>query len=362
MLNRNIYKIFMICVFLIIPFQLSYAESPSRVSVGVFECPPFVMKMDNNSYSGISIELWEYIAKQMDLEYSIESFTLKDMLESVKSGQIDIGASCTSITSNRERFLDFSHSFYETHLAIAIKEQGHLAILINLLTNKIVLTFFLFFIVGAFIVGGIYYLLEGDSNSKIFSMSSPAKRLTEIFILGLLFVTKGPFQYFHLKSLTARVLTVFMAIATTFIIAGITAFLASSFTLGMLRSDIQGPNDLYGKKVGVISGSTSSSFLKKQSVHRVTFKNKEDLLNALDNERVEAIVSDAAILKYMIKKGRENDRYTKLSVLPYRFEEQNYGFALQDNSPYREQLNQVLLKIRKTDDWKYVLDKYFDRN
>ena len=64
----------------------------------------------------------------------------------------------------------------------------------------------------------------------------------------------------------------------------------------------------------------------------------------------------------MIKKGRENDRYTKLSVLPYRFEEQNYGFALQDNSPYREQLNQVLLKIRKTDDWKYVLDKYFDIN
>ena len=350
----------MVCVFLVMSFQLSYAEGPSNVRVGVFECPPFVMKMDNNTYTGISIELLEYIAKQMDLEYSIESFTLKDMLESVKSGQLDIGASCTSITSNRERFLDFSHSFYETHLAIAIKKKGHLAIFTNLLTNRIFLAFFLFFIVGAFIVGGIYYLLEGDSNSKIFSMSSPAKRLIEVFILGLLFVTKGPFQYFHLKSLTARVLTVFMAIATTFIIASITAFLASSFTLGMLRSDIQGPDDLYGKKVGVISGSTSSSFLKKQSINRVTFKNKEDLLNALDNERVEAIVSDAAVLKYMIKQGRENDRYTELSILPYRFEEQNYGFALQNNSPYREQLNRTLLKIRRADEWKYVLDNYFD--
>ena len=290
MLNRNIYKLFMICVFLLITFQLSYAESPSRVSVGVFDCPPFVMKMDDNSYSGISIELLEYIAIQMGLEYSIESFTLKDMLEFVSNGRLNIGVSCTSITANREKVLDFSHSFYETHLAIAIKQQGRLEILTNLFTNKIFLTFFLFFIVGACIIGGIYYHLEGDSNSKIFSTSSPAKRLTEAFILGLLFVTKGPFQYFHLKTLTGRVLTVFMAIGTTFIIASITAYLASSFTLGMLRSDIQDPNDLLGKKIGAIRGSTSSSYLKRQSIHHNRYDNKEELLEALDNKKLEAII------------------------------------------------------------------------
>lgn len=359
MSNRNNYKILVICIFLIIPFQSAYAEGSAKVSVGVFECPPFVIKMDNNSYSGISIELLEYVAKEMDFEYDIESFTLKEMLEYVSGGELDIGASCTSITSNREKLLDFSHSFFETHLAIAIKKQGRLAILINLFTNKIFLTFFLFFIVGACIVGGIYYLLEGDSNSKIFSTSSPVKRLIEAFILGLLFVTKGPFQYFHLKSLTGRVLTVFMAIATTFIIASITAFLASSFTLGMLRSDIQGLNDLYGKNIGAIRGSTSSSFLKRQGIHHNRYENKEDLLEALDNNKLEAIISDNAILKYMIKKGRENDRYTELSVLPYQFEKQNYGFALQNNSSYREQLNRALLNVRKSDEWKYVIDKYF---
>ena len=45
-------------------------------------------------------------------------------------------------------------------------------------------------------------------------MSSPVKKLIEAFLLGLLFVTKGPFQYFHLKTLTGRALTIFMAIVS----------------------------------------------------------------------------------------------------------------------------------------------------
>jgi hypothetical protein len=52
-------------------------------------------------------------------------------------------------------------------------------------------------------------------------MSSPVKKMTEAFLLGLLFVTKGPFQYFHLKTLTGRVLTVFMAIVSTLVIASV---------------------------------------------------------------------------------------------------------------------------------------------
>ena len=303
MLKKNSYKILLICMLAAMIFHLSCEEGLSKASVGVYECPPFVAKTENDTYTGISIELWEHVAEQMELEYSIEGFPLKDMLELVASGKLDIGVSCTSITAAREQFIDFSHSFYENHLAIAVKKQGRVAILVNLLTNRVFLTFFLFFFACAFVVGGISYHLEGDRNDKLFSTSSTPKRLTEAFILGLLFVTKGPFQYFHLKTLTGRVLTVLMAIGTTFLIAGITAILASSFTLGMLRSDIQGPNDLNGKKVEAIRGSTSSTFLNKKSIYHHKYETKEALLKALESKKVEAVVADEAILRYMIKKG-----------------------------------------------------------
>jgi polar amino acid transport system substrate-binding protein len=74
-----------------------------------------------NEWNGLSIELWERIAKEMDVEYTIENHRLDDLLNAIETEQIDIGVSCISITPEREIFADFSHSFYETHLAIAVE-------------------------------------------------------------------------------------------------------------------------------------------------------------------------------------------------------------------------------------------------
>jgi len=353
------FRYFSIIGFLILSFQLSYAQSSSTVSVGVYECPPFVIKQDDNSYTGLSIELWQYIATQMGLEYSLKDLSLEEMLEGISKGRLNVGVSCTSITPEREKLLDFSHSIYETHSAIAIKKQRYIAVLINVFTNKTSRLFLLYVFGAACIIGGIYYFLERNVNKKLYSMSSPAKKRIEAFILGLLFITKGPFAYFHFKTLTGRVLTVFLALVTTLFIASITAILASSSTLGMLRSNIQGLNDLSGKKVGAIRGSTSSEFLTNHSIYHHMYDAIEEMVEALDTGRMAAIVADAAILKYLINKGKKEERYTHLSVLPYQFEKQNYGFALEDNSPYEERINQALLRVRGSVEWEKALDKYF---
>ena len=100
------------------PFCAQSAERPIRVAARI--CPPFVMN-DASEYSGLSIFLWDNIAVELGLEYSIEEYGLNEMLESVAQGKADVGISCLSITQEREKIIDFSHSFYETHLAIAVK-------------------------------------------------------------------------------------------------------------------------------------------------------------------------------------------------------------------------------------------------
>ena len=50
----------------------------------------------------------------------------------------------------------------------------------------------------------------------------------EGFILGLLFITRGPVNYYEFQTLTGRVLTVLLAVFTTLFVASITAILASS--------------------------------------------------------------------------------------------------------------------------------------
>ncbi|MDO6498096.1 substrate-binding periplasmic protein [Photobacterium sanguinicancri] len=336
----------------------AYANTQT-VKVGSYDCPPFVITDENGNYSGLSIFLWQKMAESLDVNFEISSHELKELLDDVSTGNVDIAVSCISITEERELILDFTHSFYETSLAIAVKEQGHFTTLLNIITNKKLLFILGVVFAAAAFVGGIYYMLEHKVNDKLYSMPSRAARLLEGFLLGLLFITKGPFNYYEFKTLTGRFITVLLAITTTLFIASITAILASTFTLGLLSNDIKGPNDLSNLKVGAKLASTSSIYLTNHSIVHRTYESTDEMLTALDSREVDAIVADNAVLKYLIKKFKEEGNYTDLSVLPYQFEKQNYGFAIGDNSPYEEALNRALLKVRKSPEWKQALSKYF---
>jgi polar amino acid transport system substrate-binding protein len=76
---------------------------------------------------------------------------------------------------------------------------------------------------------------------------------------------------------------------------------------------------------------------------------------------MDAVVSDNAVLKYMIKAAQAEGRYETISVLPFVFEKQNYGFTLPDESPHLEMLNQALLFVRDTPEWSVELVKYIGK-
>ena len=117
------------------------AQSPEpKVRVAAYNCPPFVIS-DNGKFSGISVFLWDKIAEQLGLDYSIEQYGLIEMLDAVSQGKAEVAVSCLSITQEREKIVDFSHSFYETHLSIAAKQHGFLHTLKNFFYNKRLLSY-----------------------------------------------------------------------------------------------------------------------------------------------------------------------------------------------------------------------------
>ena len=340
------------------PFCAQSAERPIRVAARI--CPPFVMN-DADEFSGLSIFLWDKIAEQLNLEYAIEQYTLEEMLEVVAQGKADIGVSCLSMTDEREKIIDFSHPFYETHLSIAVKQHGFLQTLKNFFYNKRL--FVVLGIIGgvAALIGGILYSLEHKINDTLYSMKNKGGKLMEAFIAGLLFVTSGPIRYYQFKTPTARILTAFLAVGSTIMIASITALLASAFTLDQMSSEIKGPQDLAKVRVGAMEASTSFEYLQEQGINSRTFSDRQELFAALDDGQVDAVVGDDVVLKYEIKESQTEGRYENLTVLPYVFEKQNYAFALPDESPHLEMLNQALLSVRDTPEWKVENAKYIGK-
>ena len=319
------------------------------------KCPPFVI-FDNGTYSGLAVYLWEQVGQEMGLSWEYTEYPLGGMLDAIRSGDgsqlPDVAISCTSVTAEREKLIDFSHSFNETYTAIAVKQSTLWSAVVGFFTNPRVLKAFLIVLGVAVLIGAVFFLLEHRNNKKLFSTDTVLGRFIETTIIGLLFVTNGPIRFYRFKTLSARVLATVLALGSTFMIAAVTAVLASSFTLNAMKTQVRDLDDLRILRVGALNSSTSSAFLSENGILHQTRPDLDTLVTDLDDGRLDAIVSDAAFLQYRINKGKQQGQFTSLTVLPYELEAQNYAFILAENSPHRENINRTLLTVRKQAEWR----------
>jgi len=162
---------------------------------------------------------------------------------------------------------------------------------------------------------------------------------------------KGPI------GLGGRILATIWMLASVIAVSLLTASLSAVLTVSSLTSDINGPNDLPGREVATVGGSTSEGFLRNLSANggaKVKLTVLADIpacLNELKHGSVQAVVFDAPVLRYYVNKLGSED-FVLTGPL---FERGNYGFGLQQDSRMREQINLVLLKLNEngvTDDLK----------
>ena len=331
------------------------------LTVGIADCPPFVMMQDGQP-TGLAVYLWERVAGELGLQWNYRHYPLGHLLEILVEAHPDdlpdVGISCTSVTAEREALIDFSHSFFETHTAIAVRETSVWGGVMALFTNPIVLHALLIVIGVAVLIGAVFFLLEHRINKKLFSSPTLAGRIIEPFIIGLMFVTNGPIRFYRFKTLTGRVLSTVLTVSSTLFIAAVTAIFASSFTLHVIRSEIHSMDDLRDMEVGAVEASTSSRILDENGIPHRTMPEVELLLFALENGELDAIVADAAFLQFEIRQGQQHGRFDSLAVLPQELEAQNYAFFLHQGSPMRESINRALLTERVQEDWRERLLQY----
>nr|NIR52401.1 amino acid ABC transporter substrate-binding protein [candidate division KSB1 bacterium]NIV03739.1 transporter substrate-binding domain-containing protein [Calditrichia bacterium]NIS27727.1 amino acid ABC transporter substrate-binding protein [candidate division KSB1 bacterium]NIU28380.1 amino acid ABC transporter substrate-binding protein [candidate division KSB1 bacterium]NIV93999.1 transporter substrate-binding domain-containing protein [candidate division KSB1 bacterium] len=71
------------------------AASPShaqeKIIVGTKKAAPFAMKDESGNWHGISIELWQKIARELNPDYELREFDLTDLLANVENGSVDVG-------------------------------------------------------------------------------------------------------------------------------------------------------------------------------------------------------------------------------------------------------------------------------
>ena len=321
--------------------------------IGTKPSPPFAMKAEDGSWTGISIELWKQLATELGVTYEIKEYDLPGLLAAVEHHDIDVAVASLTVTAEREAKLDFTHPIYSTGLSIATRpggKSGTLAVVKGLLTWDLAKLLGALFALLT-VIGVLAWLVERRRNEQFDSVAAGVW-------WSAVTMTTGGYGDKSPVTLPGRLLGIVWMFAAIIIISFFTATVTSTLTVDRLESSIKGPDDLVHVRVATIAGSTSAAYLDNHAIkHR-------DVATVLDGEKLvvageaDAMVYDAPILQYVAK----HDLGGAVVVLPNVFDHQDYALALPDGSPLREQINRVLLKELASDRWHDLVEHYLGKD
>jgi ABC-type amino acid transport substrate-binding protein len=353
--GRTVFILMLICFVLLATEDIYPQSDTNKMIVGVKNTPPFIIKQDESQYKGVSIQLWEEIARQMDIQYTYKEYNLTGLLEALENKELDVCINPLTVTSDRMKRFNFTQPFFISNLCIAVREEGgsdfvsFIKSFFSLGFLKIVLL--LFGVILAF--GILLWLAEKRKNPSHFR-----KGFKGIFD-GLWFsaVTMTTVGYGDKAPLSrlGKILTLVWMFTAIIVISSFTAGITSALTINELESNISNVNDLKKVPVGTVKGSSSGAYLSERGIDFISYSTVEKGLSALANSNIDAFVYDEPIIRYYLKniKGNKN-----LQVLPYKFNSQYYSFAIPYGDKLVKSINPILFQVIESAYWKQILQEF----
>ncbi len=326
--------------------------------VGTAVAPPFAIKTEQGQWTGIGIELWRDLATVLGLDYQFEERSFQGVLEGVADGSLNVAVAAITITAEREKLMDFSHPYHTTGLSIAVPFEPNYKIWWKVVERFLSIDFFVLMVFLLFVLllsGFLLWLFERHRNPDMFG-GGPTEGIGSGFWWSTVTMTTVGYGDKYPMTFGGRLVAFLWMFVSIFIISSFVAAITSALTVSELEGSVKNLDDLKVRRVGTVQGSTGESFLLDQNIVSSPHRNAILGLQAVANKELDVFIGDAPILKYLVK---EEFRRT-LQVLPKTFARQDYGIALQNNSPHREQLNRALLQYINSEDWSSLLKRYLD--
>ncbi|MGE5306391.1 MAG: transporter substrate-binding domain-containing protein [Alphaproteobacteria bacterium] len=345
-----------LCI-LLVPNAVFAAQHEERFYVATRLIKPFVFE-ESGKLTGFSIELWREIAAQMNLkaEFAVKP-TVKELLEAVKSKDADLGIAAISITAEREVELDFSQPMFDAGLQILVPAQasraGVLSALIAGVFSAAALPALGLVLLIILIPAHLVWWFERRNSTGMLAHRDYFPGIFEACWWAASTLATQADQM--PRAALARVVAVLWMFTSVVFIAYFTAAVTSNLTLQQLRGDINGPEDLPGKRVATVKGSTSAEYLRQHHIEIQEYGNAEESYQALQRGEAEAVVYDAPVLLYYAAHGGNG----KVQVVGSIFRKESYGIVFPSDSPYRKPVNEALLKLKENGTYDQLYKKWF---
>ena len=324
------------------------------LKVGIKPSEPWVMYDQNISEEkrnpiGFSIDLWNKMASEMGVDTQWVYFnSTTELIEATQKGEVDASISAVTITSNREKVIDFSSSMYELGLQVMVDAEKSSASVLELMGDEIskmmTLRASIYFLLFLLITIHLrWYVDSKDEKSDLFSKNY-ARGIIDAFWWGITMLVTWETP---LSKGVARVIDLMWHIVGIIAISILTAIVTAALTAQAIGGSIRSEKDLAGKFIAAVATDAPRKYLEKIGANVIPVKSLAEGIMLVRNGKAEALVHDGPRLVYLANQINKKEHKKVLAVAPFQFNPQNYGIVFPSGSEFKEKADQALLKLRE---------------
>lgn len=327
-----------------------------KLKVGYKISEPFTVK-DGEDVSGLSIQLWERIAREVDAEYEYVAYPdLEELFAGLDNGDVDISINPLTVTRERLKTINFTQPFFITTLAIAVPNNKEHPI-ITFAKGFFSWQFFTAIGLLALVIlvfGLVAWFFERKHNPEEFPNSLSG--LWEGFWWSAVTMTTVGYGDKSPRTTGGRIVGLIWMFVAIIIISGFTASIASSLTLNELALDISTVDDLRKSKVYTVKGSSAEDYLANAKIAYLTVSNTAEGIDLLKAGKADAFVDDEPLMRYDLV---NRDLTEEIAIAPSKFFTQYYAFAIpRRNNHLIDPINLALIDAIREQEWKAALGEY----
>ncbi|MFC3395965.1 glutamine ABC transporter substrate-binding protein GlnH [Brenneria rubrifaciens] len=115
----------------------SYAAEKELIVATDTAFVPFEFKQ-GAKYVGFDIDLWDAIAKQLNLTYTLKPMDFGGIIPALQTRNVDLALAGITITDERKKAIDFSDGYYNSGLLVMVKANNNEIKSVQDLTGKVV--------------------------------------------------------------------------------------------------------------------------------------------------------------------------------------------------------------------------------
>jgi len=332
------YAFLTLCLFFT---HFALADTPTY-QIGVKIAKPFVYQEDGK-WKGYSVDIIKHISRDLGFEYEfVPTDTVGSLLDMTRTGKVDMSIAAISVTDEREKYIDFTHSYFTTTQGILVKDSGNS--IIWWIAQRVLIAIAIL-VVMMYFVGWAAAVVDDEDEVDNVHKGAWWALVT--------FTTTGYGDYVPGNWKGKLVGSIWM-VASLFLLSIFTGYIASSLTVKRLTDEPTTIQSLFNAEVVTVEGSTSQNTLTTLGIPYTTAKTLELAINAVESGRSNALVYDKAMLDFA---SLQTDN--AYNVWPINRGQERYAIALPPNSSLREAINISILNTIDSPSWKNVEVKYF---